>query len=155
MKRNNNLFFLIIILLFIWGCNNKTIFESNKDIPSSIWKIENKLKFEVNVKDINPQYKSIIYLKNNQIYKYSNLFLFVKFISPDSIIKKDTFEFIIADRKGKWLGKGVSNEKTNSFDLSHKFNFSKIGKYTIEIEQGMREKNLEGIVNVGIKIERN
>ena len=45
---------LIVIIGFLFlitGCDDKRIFEENTDIPDNNWNINNKVKFDVSIKD--------------------------------------------------------------------------------------------------------
>jgi gliding motility-associated lipoprotein GldH len=152
--KNKIFYILIVVLLLLNSCDKNRIYDNNININNGKWSLSNKLKFEFNINDVNQKYNLSLYLKNNISYKYSNLYVFINLIYPDSTVKKDTLEFFLADKKGKWLGKGFGDIKISKFILSNNMRFEKKGKYTMELIQGMRDKDLNGILNVGFRVEK-
>ena len=84
-----------------------------------------------------------------------NIFLFIK----DE--KIDTIEIQLANKEGRWLGKGVGDIRTVDFVYKNKKVFSKKGDLIIEIEQAMRYGNFEKIQqlkyieSIGFRVEKN
>jgi gliding motility-associated lipoprotein GldH len=66
----------------------------------------------------------------------------------------DTIEFFLADPTGKWLGSGLGS--VNSMLLPYRTNikFPQRGIYTFEFKQGMRQEELKGIMDVGLRIDK-
>ena len=93
-------------------------------------------------------------LRHNSKYKYSNIYFFVSTTFPDGQFSRDTVEFILADRRGKWYGKGIGSIKDLKILLKKGVSFPIPGNYVFEFEQAMREENLEGITDIGILIEK-
>jgi gliding motility-associated lipoprotein GldH len=60
----------------------------------------------------------------------------------------------LADYDGKWLGSGISDVKFNRFLFQKGVRFPQKGRYFFEIEQAMRVKDLKGIVDIGIRLEK-
>jgi gliding motility-associated lipoprotein GldH len=83
------------------------------------------------------------------------LWLFIKIIQPgDTTAVRDTFEFTLADPTGKWLGEGFGGVKTNEMLFKRNVYFPVSGIYEIQIQHGMRGKLLEGITEVGFRVEK-
>ncbi len=66
----------------------------------------------------------------------------------------DTLEYNLADAKGRWIGKGLSDIKNIKLGYKKAVRFSQNGKYMFYVTHGMRENELEGIIDVGIIIEK-
>lgn len=66
----------------------------------------------------------------------------------------DTAQMILADPKGRWLGKGIGD----LYDYQFRFKSGKIfpekGKYELLIEQAMRDQVLPDITDIGITIKK-
>jgi hypothetical protein len=61
---------------------------------------------------------------------------------------RDTVEIILADKNGKWLGRGVSDLREFDFLLEKGKYFSKNEKDILFIEQAMRYGPLEKIIDL-------
>jgi len=82
------------------------------------------------------------------------LWLFINVIQPgDSTAVTDTLEVTLADPAGKWLGHGFGGVKTSETLFRKNVFFPVSGNYEIQIKQGMRGTQLEGITEVGFRME--
>jgi len=92
-------------------------------------------------------------IRNNNLYPYQNLWLFVAEKQPDGTIVRDTVECMLADEYGKWVGTGISIFNSD-IPIRVGYTFPQRGQYTFTIRQGMRDERLKGIEQIGIRIER-
>ncbi len=78
------------------------------------------------------------------------LFLDIKYKTQ---ILRDTVEYMMANKYGKWLGSGIANRKESILE----YNMPEINDEVIvlEVRQGMRGERLKGIRRVGVSIEKN
>jgi gliding motility-associated lipoprotein GldH len=141
-------------LLFLSACDNKRIFEQNTDIPDNNWASSNKIKFNVPITDPATSANFYINVRNADGYPYSNLYLFVKTTFPNGKFSTDTLECILADEKGKWLGKGLGDIYDNQIPFKRNVRFPLAGNYIFEIQQGMRSDIVPLIMDVGLRIEK-
>jgi gliding motility-associated lipoprotein GldH len=155
IKSFKNKYILLVSLLIVVlsACNNvfekKVSFENNK-----LWNYKDSLKYEVNIDDINKLYNVYLDIDNTDLYKYSNIYLFVKLKSPDNNTKIDTVDVILADYRGKWFGEKDGNTYKGHYLFKKNIFFPKTGKYTFIINHGMRDDNLKGIRAIGLSIEK-
>lgn len=110
--------------------------------------------FEVPVTDTRINHNMFVNVRNDIDYKYSNLWLFVKITQPGDTTVTDTFEITLADPAGKWLGKGFGGIKTSENLYKKSVFFPEKGTYKIAVQHGMRDIVLEGITDVGIRVEK-
>lgn len=141
------------LILFSCGDNN-TIFEQYIEVKSAVWKKEDVAKFEFEIEDTSSSYSMYINIRNAGSYAYSNLYLFVTIKGPEDKLISETVNIDLADKRGKWLGKGVGD----LWDLQRPYRivkFTQKGKYVISYEQAMRDENgVEGITDVGFRIDK-
>jgi gliding motility-associated lipoprotein GldH len=87
-------------------------------------------------------------------YEFQNLFLFIK------TEKADTLELLLANKEGRWLGKGISDVREFEFVYIKDKVFPRKGDFTFEIEQAVRygefEKiqHLNNIQAIGLSIQK-
>lgn len=144
---------LIAVVFLTQGCDNKRVYEENKEIPDALWNRNHKVYFDVEISDtINP-HNIFVNIRNSGEYPYRNLYLFITSKSKN-ITVRDTFECLLADEKGKWFGSGLGDLWDNQIPYKRNIRFPHKGKYTFEYEQAMRTESLPLIVDVGLRIER-
>ena len=93
--------------------------------------------------------------------QFSNIFLITTLKDSLNILSKDTLNFKIADKSGKFLGKKRVNIIENSLIHKENLKLEKNKKYSVSIEHAMRVinkvsglENLDGVIDVGYKIEK-
>lgn len=153
----------LIIILFtgiitgvgMTGCNSDLVFHQNKTIPGNVWHKDSIVSFYVDVKDSVSTYDFYLNLRHTRDYRYSNIYFFIETIFPDGRYTRDTVEFILADRQGKWYGKGYGSVKDYRVMLKHGVRFPVKGIYGFLFEQAMREEELKNITDIGISLEKN
>ena len=144
-------FFISILLLLLSSCGDNSIYDHNEQV-SKPWTADNKAVFSIEVNDTLTAFDFFINIRNTTDYNYSNLYLFIKTDFPDGRFSVDTAELFLADIKGNWLGKGYGEIKDNQILFRRRGRFPMSGIYTFTFEQAMRDKGLEGIESVGIRV---
>lgn len=142
------------ILMILLSCDRNRLFEEFILIPDDVWNNSNVLHYNVNISDTTGAYDITIHIRNVNRYEYSNLYLFVTVHSPDGNSIRDTIEIILADDRGKWLGKGAASIYTTAYPYKSNIRFPFRGIYTFDIEQAMRVNDLRYISDVGLRIEK-
>jgi gliding motility-associated lipoprotein GldH len=145
---------LMLMFLLFSSCDRKRIFEENQPITNNLWDSNNKLKFTVDIMDTVNSNNFYVNVRNADGYPYNNLFLFIKTTFPNGKVAIDTMECVLADEKGKWLGSGMGDIYDNQIPFKRNVRFPMSGKYTFELQQGMRLDNIPLIMDVGLRIEK-
>lgn len=148
------LFRFTVLLLLITSCSNRQVYDKNFTIPGNVWNADNYLQFDININDTSSINNIYLNIRNNNSYPYKNLYLFVSLTDPGGRYKRDTVEVIMARDNGKWLGKGIGDVFAQRIPLLSNVKFEYQGIYTFEFEQAMRKKELEGLLDIGIRIEK-
>jgi len=142
-------------MISLLACNNDSVFNQYKTIPKGEWNRDSLLLFQVPVTDALMNHNLFVNVRNDIEYKYSNLWLFIEIKQPgDTVAVKDTFEVTLADTRGKWLGTGFGGIKTNEVLYRPNVYFPVSGIYEIQIQHGMRGKLLNGITDMGVRVEK-
>ncbi len=145
---------VVFVITLMASCNFNRVYEKNKNITDDVWNHDEVLTFEVPVKDTLSPHNIYINIRNTGKYPRSNLFLFITTTSPMDYSVKDTFECVLANKEGRWLGKGFGNVWSHRIIYKKHVRFPFRGYYTFEIEQAMRIEKLPGITDAGIRIEK-
>jgi gliding motility-associated lipoprotein GldH len=141
-------------LFLLLSCNSKVLYMDSKVMKENIWKLIDTFSFKVEVKDTITANNIIFTLRTGSSYPFRNIYLFVKTTSPSGKSRTDTLQYYIADEKGKWLGKGFGD--IHELNLTYKSNiyFPEKGIYQFNIQHGMRIKDLKGVYDFGLRIEK-
>ena len=150
----SNLFFVLALLIMFSSCDPQRIYEKNIQVNPNGWPSGEDVLFEVPVNDSLMLYNFYINLRHTENYKFSNLYLFIETHFPGGSQASDTIELILADNTGKWYGKGFGKIKEYQVLIRQAVTFPDTGIYKISIVQGMRDENLQGVEDIGIRIER-
>ncbi|MGD0712211.1 MAG: gliding motility lipoprotein GldH [Bacteroidales bacterium] len=153
-KKTKFILLLLVTCIAFYSCDPKRIYDKFKDIKNGTWDRTETIKFEVTIDDTLSYNNIFINIRNSGSYKFSNLYLFLNTVYPNRKISLDTVDCLLADNKGKWLGKGLGDLKDCKYLLKKGVRFHKKGIYTFEFEQAMRVEKLEGIKSIGIRIEK-
>jgi len=154
--KNSILVFFIATTLF--SCDKTRVFDDYKSVGDA-WHKDSVVSFDLPDLDSTKRYDLFINIRDNNNYPYNNLFLIVSLEMPNGYTKVDTLEYQMADADGMLLGDGFSDIKESK--LFYKENVRFRGKYKMNIKQAVRENgkvpgvtNLEGITDVGLRIEK-
>ena len=145
---------LIFIVVIIFSCVPKADYECYKTFKQSVWHKDSVAFFEFVNKDANNQFDIYWNVRNMGNYPYSNLWLFVSMQAPDGTLIKDTLELTLAEKNGRWLGKGIGDLYDQSFLYQQSIKFPVQGNYQFKIQQGMRNVQLTGIHDFGLSITK-
>lgn len=147
----------MLLLLFAGGftsCDEEAVFEQNQAITDGIWNADQRLSFPFQISDTISYHNFYLNLRNSGDYEYSNLYVFVHTYFPNGKSSKDTVECLLADPSGRWMGSGLGDLVEHQILFKYRRRFPLAGDYRIELEHAMRRDPLEGVVDAGIRIEK-
>ena len=147
---------LLAILVLLNGCDNSRVYEKNNDFAEQQWLVNEKPSFDFAVTN-DQSYNLYCNLRNSLTYPYSRIF--ITYTLKDSLgseLKKEMINSFLFDEKtGKPNGSsGLGDIYDQQFLLLKNYTFSKPGTYTIQFEQFMRTDTLQGVLAVGLRVER-
>jgi gliding motility-associated lipoprotein GldH len=147
-------FILVVsIVVFLFGCSDSNRWLSmSTAVENSKWAKEGALKMTFEVSDTIRLFDFIVDIRHDDRYKYSNLYLFVDMSFPNGKVSSDTLELNLSDASGEWLGTGAGSLYEVGFKFKDRKKFPLSGVYNVSIRHGMREEEIEGITDVGLRI---
>ncbi len=143
--------------MFVFACLvafacDRPAFEQYQAIEQGVWEKDRAYQFIFEIKDTTVAYDISLEIRNNNLYPYQNLWILSQTVFPDSTLRRDTTECMLADDYGKWYGQGIS-----VFEISQpvqtRFHFPRSGHYTVSVRQGMRQDELPGIQGIGLRVQ--
>ena len=151
--------FLILVLIacvFI-GCDDTRVFETNTDFEERAWPVNNKPVFEFDIADSAAAYNVYLTVRNSVDYPFSRFF--VTYYLQDSAnrtLNQKLVETTLFDAKtGEPFGSsGLGDIYDHRVALLNNHTFGYSGIHKIQLEQFMRTDTLEGILAVGVRVEK-
>ena len=141
-------------LCFIcYSCTSSVYYEQYQTVDNP-WDKDKEYFFTCEIENYAVSYDLSLLVRNNNLYPYRNLWLFLAEEQPGGRILRDTIECILADDFGKWVGSGISIYHMR-IPIYTGYAFPQKGQYTIAIRQGMRDEQLKGIEQIGVRLEKN
>jgi len=150
---------LLFLLIGVSSCDDAQVFDKYETVSDS-WEKDEKISFTLPELDSLQQYNLFINIRNNNYYRYSNLFLISEMEFPNGKIVTDTLEYEMTKPNGEWLGTGFSDLKENKLLYKENVSFAENGEYKVILQHAMRKNgetlginSLEGITDIGFRIE--
>jgi gliding motility-associated lipoprotein GldH len=144
--------------MFLAGCSEPPVFQADVPVPEGSWDRGFKPTFSFEVADTVNKHDVFLDVRHTGEYPFSDLFLFVDLSGPGGRTARDTVECLLADPSGQWFGKGVGFIFADRYQAKVLYKlgnrFPAAGRYTITLEQAMRSEKLQGMLDIGISIER-
>lgn len=160
LLRNKNVVFLIMFLGII-SCSNNIEYTKYKSLSNASWEANKSISFEFEIEDTISPKDLFINIRNNKDYPFSNLYVITSLNFPNGNKIIDTLQYEMADKSGKYLGKGFTEIKENKLFYKEEKVFPVSGKYVFNIHHAMRKTGevntipfLEGIQDVGFSVEK-
>lgn len=144
---------LAISSLLLVACQQNVVFTAYESLPASGWDMDSVMVFHPTIEDSIGNYQMLISIRHTDRYPYQNMWMFVDVAQDSVLLRRDTIEVQLANARGEWYGKGLS-EYTLPILYLENITLPQ-GKYTIGIQQGMREESLRGVSHVGLKLVKN
>lgn len=157
MTKGINKYLFLIIILFVWqfyACNKSLIYTDSADMPGEVWSLDYIPVFEPFITDTINSNNIYFTIRSSTSYPFRNIWLFVTTTSPAGKSITDTLQYMLADEKGKWYGKGFGDVHELNLPFRTSVYFPVEGKYSFKIRHGMRSENLKGVYDIGLRIER-
>ena len=153
MKTLTRIVVLILPLLFI-ACGGKEHYFEYRTVSASGWDKDSVLIYDFKIEDASKEYDLLLHFRHFGDFPYQNVWLFTSHgKSGENRVDKDSVEFYLADDYGKWLGNGVGAIKEMVVLYRQAVHFPDSGSYRMEIRHGMRDLQLRGVSEVGLRIE--
>lgn len=142
-------------MVVLQACDQKNFYFEQVNKVNNAWEQNDPKSFEFPVKATKNLYTLYFVLRNNNDYKYSNLYLFTKLSSPTGEVIVDTLEYQLAYPDGRWMGFGMGEIKQNTLVYKENIQLKDTGRYKVSVVQAMREDTLMGIEDISLMVEKN
>jgi gliding motility-associated lipoprotein GldH len=160
MRRPNTLLTLFSLTAIVWltsSCDEQRVFEDNQEFKSRSWMVQEEPVFEFSIPDSTQTYSLYYNVRNSLDYPYARIF--VTYALYDStgreLSKKLVYHDLFDEKSGRPFGEsGLGDLYDHQFPLLTKYRFPTRGKYAVKLTQFMRQDTLQGVLAVGVRVER-
>lgn len=151
------IFPFLLLAVFLSACDDTRVYEKNLDFEQRHWLVNDSAAFEFEIKDTTLRYNLYCNLRNTVSFPYARLF--VNYHLEDStgkpLQKRLIQTFLFDQNTGKPQGtSGLGDIYDHRIRLISNYRFPHAGKYNMRFEQYMRKDTLEGILAVGLRVEK-
>lgn len=153
MKHTFKIFSFLWLIIGFQSCVDNAVVDNFFAIPNQHWTYAQPIKTAFDISNTNKTHNLFINLRHTDAYKYANIWFKVSIISPDKKTKTERIEFNLASPDGAWLGTTAGNLFTCQLPYKQNFKFTQKGKYLIVVEQNMRDNPLDGVNDLGLRVE--
>lgn len=145
---------IILLALSFASCTTKVFHEENRVLADNKWTQQDIEDFSFTINDTNAVFHLYINMMNTTNYPFKNIWFFTNLKTPEGQEAIDTLEFNLMDDRGNWYGVKNNDVIVNQMPWKINVHFPTPGEYRLSLEQGMRKPVLEGICEVGIRLEQ-
>lgn len=151
--KKGSLLLAIALLAFITlSCNRGTVYSGNYTISDEEWSMYDPATYACTISDTVSTHDIEFSLRTSTEYPYRNIYLFIVTTFPSGTTVTDTLNTMVADEKGKWLGRGAGDLRELTIPYKSNVWFPETGEYHFRVVQGMRDTVLKGVYDLGMKI---
>ncbi|MFT5858258.1 MAG: gliding motility-associated lipoprotein GldH [Flavobacteriaceae bacterium] len=146
----NSLFLALGLLLF--SCGEVPLFEEVYSFEEREWGQDVKPSYEVEIDDIDKSYDFTLSLRTSTDYAYSNLWVFMKTITPDGATAREPFEIQVTNDDGSWVGEKSGSVVTTKLYFKER-KLPMKGKYKFIIEQGITQSKIGDVHDLTFQVD--
>jgi gliding motility-associated lipoprotein GldH len=155
-RKNNTKYtqFSILILittLVVLSCSTYKEYDENS-FPSIAWEAGQTITFNPNIEDMSKTYRLGFGMRHVYGLSNSSIKITVKAISPSGNATMASYDFMIKDPDGDYLGSCAGDTCDLEAFVSEDLKFNETGEYTFMLSHNSR-KSISGIMALGLIID--
>ena len=148
---------ILPIAYFLTSCDPHRLYEDNVEFKDRTWKVYEEPRFEFIIPDTSQRYNLYYNVRNSLDYPYARIF--ITYHLYDSTGKELSTKLVYHDlfdqKTGRPLGdSGLGDLYDHGFLLLNEHRFNYKGKYSVKLDQFMRQDTLKGVIAVGVRVEK-
>jgi gliding motility-associated lipoprotein GldH len=148
---------VLTLAFFLVACSDGKVYQEYTDFKTRYWLVTDTAKFEFLIQDTTSKYNVYCNIRNSTQYPFSRIF--VNFSLTDTLgnnlHKALLNDFLFDPKSGEPLGDtGLGDLYDHRLSVLKNYKFRGAGPYVVRLEQNMRTDSLEGILSIGIGVER-
>ena len=154
LKTKTCIILLILATSMFLSCGKGRVFEEHRKLSDYNWNRFDNIIFEADIEDTDAAYNIFIAIRHITNYPFKNLVITSIMTTPGGEERFLDHDLRIRDDDGKPLGNGMGDIWDINIPIRKNFRFNKPGRLTIEFENRMPRPVTQGIMEVGLIIEK-
>lgn len=159
MKKILKIVFVLLLVVSFSSCNKSQVYKEFKTLPNYTWeRIEKGKSIEfdnINIENDEDVYDISFHIRHTPYITEDEVKFKLKITSPSSIVRESVHTIKLKDKEGKeWLGEAMGDMIDLEVDLKTFYSFIERGLYKIELVNMGQKYQLQGIMEVGIEINK-
>jgi len=148
------LFLVLSFSLLLCSCSKNKVFDKYIEFKNYDWNMNQTVNFDVNIEDTSALYNIYIPVRHIENYPYDGLLLNLTYSAPSGEERTKNYKLKFRDADGKFKGKGSGDiwDEKEMIIKNNKFNSK--GIYKFEIINNMPKTPTQGIMSLGLLIEK-
>lgn len=123
-------------------------------VNNEVWKYSDSLAFNFEIQDTSHTYNLLLDIEHHKDYLYENIYCKIHTYAPNVPTRQQQISFQLADKMGTWKGDCSGDYCTATIALLTNTSFTATGNYKVVLEQFTRQKDLEGVKSLQLKIKQ-
>lgn len=149
-------FLIIAALIVIASCTSKNkVFDKSVKFDNYDWNMDKVVSFDVTIEDTAATYNVYLPVRHTENYPYDGLLINVTYTSPNGEEHTKNHKLTFRDADGKFTGDGSGEIWDENPVIMEKANFNAKGTYKFEIINDMPTTPTQGIMELGLRVEKN
>ena len=138
------------------ACDSRGVFEQNADFPNYSWDVQQKPVFTFAIEDTAALYDVYFNVRHASAYGFYNLYVKHTLTGPAGRVGPPLLhQMLLLDPKtGEPKGSGTGDIYDIQLLALPRQRFAQPGRYTLTLEQYMRQDQLPGLMAVGVRVVR-
>jgi gliding motility-associated lipoprotein GldH len=139
------------------ACDQTRVYEKNNDLDDRIWLANDTSTFRFHIPDTTSRYNLYCNIRNSVAFPYARLFVnYYLTDSSEKLVQKKLVQTFLFDRDtGKPFGSSALGDLyDHQIALVNNYKFPYAGNFKLRFEQFMRTDSLQGILAVGLRVEK-
>jgi gliding motility-associated lipoprotein GldH len=148
---------LALIAALLSGCNDGKVYQEYVDFEKRYWLTHDTVSFHFAISDTTTRYNLYCNIRNTTQYPFSRFFVNVAISDTvgTSLHNALVNDFLFDPKSGEPLGKsGLGDLFDHQMPILKNYRFSRPGEFDVRLLQMNRVDTLEGIISVGLAIEK-
>lgn len=148
---------VLLVTVLLTSCDNARVYEENREFTDRSWKVTEEPRFEFSIADTSASYQLHCDVRNSLEYPYARIFVMAHlYDSAQKEIGSKLLNYDLFDQKtGRPLGtSGLGDLYDHRFPMWSNHKFARSGRYSVKLDQFMRTDTLQGLVAIGLRVEK-